>query len=279
MQLILKKPIDRKKSVKSIKEPVRYLPTNFGFNIPNINPANVKIAILDTGVPAHSDMSNIGCHSDLSFVDLLASKSTVWDEHGHATIVTGILAGSNPSTIMGMAPSARYYFCKVMDDFGDGDTNNLTAGIIWSITNNIDIILICAGSPIYDRYLEKVIKKATDLGCIVIASSGKEVTRGNRILYPAAFDGVICCSSSKQSDSQFIVEKNKLFIDVNASNVWSTFPSDSYMKTSGSSIAASVVCGCSVNLLGDCRMRNIPINSVADFMQKMHSSFKGESYA
>ncbi len=278
MQLILKKPIDRKKSVKNIKEPVKYLPVNFGFHIPNVNPSNVKIAILDTGVPAHSDMSNIGGHSELSFVDLLSSKSTVWDEHGHATIVTGILAGSNPGTIMGMAPSARYYFCKVMDDFGDGDTNNLTAGIIWSIANNVDIILICAGSPIHDRYLEKVIKKAVDVGCIVIASSGKEVTRGNKILYPAAFDGVICCSSSKDGSCEFVPGKNKLYVDTNASNSWSTFPSDSYMKASGSSMAASIVCGCSINLLGDCRMRNIPINSVADFMQKMEAAFKGDSY-
>ena len=95
MQLILKKLLDKKKAVKQIKSAVHYLPTNFDFNIPNVNPTNIKIAILDTGVPGHTDMANIGSKTEVTCVDLLASKTSVWDEHGHATLVTGILASSN----------------------------------------------------------------------------------------------------------------------------------------------------------------------------------------
>lgn len=276
MQLILKKLLDKKKAVKQIKSAVHYLPTNFDFNIPNVNPSNIKIAILDTGVPGHTDMANIGSKTEVTCVDLLASKTSVWDEHGHATLVTGILASSNPGAVMGMAPSARYYFCKVMDDFGDGDTNNLTAGIIWALSHNVDIILICAGSPIYDRYLEKMVKKAFDLGCIIIASSGKEVTRGNRILYPAAFDGVVCCSSVKDKKCEYDSKKNRLNVDIDASSVWSVFPPDIFMKSSGSSMAAAIMCGCAINFIGDCRMRNIPINGVGEFMENFAKTFRAE---
>ena len=274
MHLIIKKPLDRKKCVKQIKTPVMYLPTDFGFDIPNINPNNVKIAILDTGVPTHTDIASAGKKSESACVDLLASKTSVWDEHGHSTLVTGILAGSNPGSVMGMAPSAKYYFCKVMDDFGDGDTNNITAGIIWALSHNVDIILICAGSPIHDRYLEKIVKKAVEMGCIIIVSSGKEVTRGNRTLYPACFNGVVCCSSSKEEKCIYDKNNTRLNVDVDASLKWSTFPTDLYMKSSGSSIAASIVCGCVINFIGDCRMRNIAIKGVADFMEKMEKTFR-----
>lgn len=273
MQLIIKKPIDNKKSVRQIKNPIRYLPVNYSFDIPNVNPSNVKIAILDTGVPNHSDIANVSNKSENSCVDLLSSKTNIWDEHGHATLVTGILASSNPNSIIGMAPSAKYYFCKVMDDFGDGDTNNLTAGIIWALSHNVDIILICAGSPINDRYLEKMINKAFGLGCVIIVSSGKEVTKNNRILFPAAFDKVICCSSSKETKCFYDSSKNKLHVDIDSSSIWSTFPSDSYMKCSGSSMAAALVCGCAINLIGDLKMRNIAINNVGEFMEKMHKLF------
>lgn len=273
MQLVAKKKIDARKKIKQVKSPVKHLPFNYGFSIPNLNPSDIKVAVLDTGVPFHSDLSRpAGRHEDFC-IDLLPKKASIIDSHGHSTIVSGVLSASNPNTIIGMAPSATYYFCKVIDDNGDGETSSLTAGIIWALSQEVDIILICAGSAIYDRYLEKIIKKAYDSGIIIIAASGKEVVKENRPLYPASFNGVLCCSSSKNAKCLFNKDRNRLEIDIDASSVVSTFLNDSYIKASGSSMAASLVCGCAINFIADCRMRNIKINNVAEFMEKISNTF------
>ena len=274
MKFAIKKSLNKTKSVKSINSPVSYFPTNYGFNIPNVNPNNIKIAILDTGFPSHIDMSNIGLKSDLNCIDLLAYSSDAIDKNGHATLVSGVLASSNPGSLIGMAPSATYYFCKIIDDDGMGDTSNITAGIIWALSHNVDIILLCAGSPIHDRYLEKMVKKAFEMGCIFIASSGREVTGGSRTLYPAAFDGVVCCSSSRKNSCLFDKARCRLDVSVDASSLWSTYSSDSYIKASGSSMAASVVCGCAINLIGDCMIKKIKLNGVKGFMTQMLERFK-----
>jgi hypothetical protein len=58
--------------------------------------------------------------------------------------------------------------------------------------------------------------------------------------------------------------------------VWSVFPPDIFMKSSGSSMAASIMCGCAINFIGDCRMRNISINGVGEFMENFVKTFRAE---
>lgn len=276
METKSKKSLDSSKSVKSIKGPVSYIPGKFGFDIVNSNPLSIKIAILDTGLPNHADISCTKGSSGSSVVDLLPGKISVNDMHGHATLVSGILCSSNPNSIMGMCPSAKYYFCKVMDDIGSGETSNLTAGILWALSNNCDIILMSNGSAIDDRYLKKAIEKCMEFNKIVIAASGREITRTSRSLFPAAYDGVICCSSSRSSKCNFDSEKTKLYVDLNIGSLWSTFLNDSYIKCGGSSVVASIVCGAVANFMQNLNDSKKEWHSIEEFMKLFYEKFRNK---
>lgn len=274
METKLHKSIDKSKSVKSIKDPVRYIPDMFGFDFPNHNPSDISVAILDTGLPSHSDFNHIPKCTKSSCIDLLASKCDVSDSNGHATAISGVLCGANPGGIMGMCPSANYLFCKVMDDEGNGNTNNITAGLLWAIGQNFDVALLSNGSAINDRYLNKIIKKCYDMKKIMVIASGREITRTSKHLYPAAYDGVISCSSSRSNRVRFFPDNNRLEIDLNMTSLWSTFLNDSYIKVGGSSMAAAITCGAVVNFVYQLKNNDVQWNSVGDFMKLFYEKVR-----
>lgn len=274
METKLHKSIDRSKAVKSIKDPVRYMPDAFGFDIPNHNPTDISIVVLDTGLPSHSDLNHISKCSKSSCIDLLVNKCDISDANGHATAISGVLCGSNPGGVIGMCPSAKYMFCKVMDDEGNGNTNNLTAGLLWSLGQDFDIALLSNGSAIDDRYLNKIIKKCYDMKKILVVASGREVTKTSKSLYPAAYEGVISCSSSRSNRARFFNEKNRLEIDINMTSMWSTFLDDSYIKVGGSSIAAAITCGAVANFLYQLKINNKQWESVSDFMKLFYEKIR-----
>jgi len=274
MEAKLHRKLSRSKSVKSLKEPVRYIPDMFGFDIPNNNPSDVSIAILDTGVPHHSDINYKEEENRHACIDLLVNKCDVKDKNGHATIISGILCGANPGGVMGMCPSAKYMFCKIMDNDGVGDTSNITAGLLWAICQKFDIVLLSSGSPIDDRYLKKVIEKCYDMKKIIVVASGKEITKTSKNLFPAAYDGVISCSSAKNNNAKYFSDSKRMEIDLSINNIWSTFIDDTYIKSGGSSVAAAIVCGAAANFLHQLKSKNHHWETVSDFMKLFYEKIR-----
>lgn len=272
MHIKYNKQLDKSKSVNFIKSPVRYSPADFGFSFTATNPTSVKIAILDTGCPIHCDIPSVK-ENNANCVDMLSSKTSVFDMHGHACLVSGVLCSSNPNTIMGMCPSAKYYFCKVMDDIGDGDTSNLTAGMLWALSQDCDIILMSNGSAIEDRYMKILVEKCFKMNKILVVASGREVTKSSKCLFPAAYDGIFSCTSARSMSCVFKEKKNRIELDINVGSIWSTFLNDSYMKCGGSSMAAAITCGVIANFMEYLKINNICWETTSDFMRLFAEKF------
>ena len=100
----------------------------------------VYVAVLDSGVASHPDLRG----RVAAFRDFISDKRMYYDDNGHGTHVSGILAGSGAMSkgrYQGIAPECILVCGKVLDKKGGGSLKNLTSGLIW-ISELIDQIPI-----------------------------------------------------------------------------------------------------------------------------------------
>ena len=114
----------------------------------------VGVAIFDTGIAYHPDLFTPGSSTGLvEFIDTLHGKKNYYDDNGHGTHIAGILAGSGRTCqgyLQGVAPGCHYVMIKVLNQRGEGNTENVLAEIEWLLQHykeyNIRIVNISVGS-------------------------------------------------------------------------------------------------------------------------------------
>ncbi len=142
--------------------------------------SGVTVAVLDTGVAAHPDLSG----RILDFKDFTEGREAAYDDSGHGTHVCGIACGSgtlSKGKYCGMAPKADLVVGKVLDGRGDGTVNAMLAGIRWVLQERdrlgIRILNVSVGvSGQMDADREKVLKEmlesAWQKGLAVVCAAG-----------------------------------------------------------------------------------------------------------
>lgn len=99
----------------------------YAHDILKLRGKGIGIAVLDTGADLHPDFRN----RIIGFYDPLNGRQAVYDDHGHGTHVSGILAGDGTGSggrYVGMAPKAGLYVVKVLDHRGEGMKNVFLKG-------------------------------------------------------------------------------------------------------------------------------------------------------
>ncbi|GAB2737517.1 S8 family serine peptidase [Amycolatopsis magusensis] len=91
----------------------------------------VTVAVLDTGIdPAHPDVAGkIGATGNFTV------EPDIKDGHGHGTHVASTVAGTGAASggrFRGVAPDAGLAVGKVLDSFGNGQTDDVIAGLEWA---------------------------------------------------------------------------------------------------------------------------------------------------
>ncbi len=91
---------------------------------------NTDVAILDSGVDTdHPDLVVAG---GVSFVGSGCVGTTYEDDNGHGTHVAGIIAAKDDNRgVVGVAPGARIWAVKVLNQSGGGTISCVIAGIDW----------------------------------------------------------------------------------------------------------------------------------------------------
>jgi subtilisin len=175
---------------------------------------NINVAVLDSGIDlTHPDLNVVGgvnCSNGQSF----------GDHFGHGTEVAGILgAKDNAYGVVGVAPGARLWSVRILNNGGSGNTGSLVCGIDWVTatrtdtdpTNDIAVANMsivgrgsddgnCGRTPKRDA-IHLAICNSTAAGvAYVIAAGNTAADEANTI--PAAYDEVLTVSAIDDSDGQ-----------------------------------------------------------------------------
>lgn len=146
---------------------------------------DITIAILDTGICEHPDFS----HRVTYFADFVNGKNIMYDDSGHGTHVCGIAAGNGYASrgkYKGIAPEANLIVGKVLDQYGDGEGDDMVRGIEWILELKkkvpIHILNLSIGMKSFDnealeKKLIEAVEEAWNSGLIVVTAAGNNGPR------------------------------------------------------------------------------------------------------
>lgn len=206
--------------------------------------AGIKIAILDTGVNPHTELTIVKNEN-------YSSDSSASDGHGHGTHVAGLAAAkkNNYAGGAGIAPDASIYNIKVMNSSGSGTSADIMRGVQAAIDYKVDIINMSLGSHWYDGNYATVIKSAYNSGIAVFAAAGND---GSKVkCYPACYPGTYCIGAVQQDKGRSYFSNYGSWVKFSApgSNLLSSSNSGGYAEMSGTSQATPVASGTAAVIL------------------------------
>lgn len=238
-------------------------------NNQGIKGENITIAVLDSGVVKHPDFGN----RLIEFKDFINDKKMYYDDEGHGTHVSGIIAGNgnlSNGLIKGVAPEACIVSLKVLNYKGMGKEDKVIEGIRWIIDNgkkyNIRVVNISFGtlghkSEANSRLLEAV-NLLWDLGYIVVAAAGNNGPGYGSISTPGDSKKIITVGADRDNLKMIVngkmtmnysgrgptyecIQKPDLVAPANnvlsCCNLWQKgYP---YIQKSGTSMATPIVTG------------------------------------
>ncbi len=163
----------------------------------------VDVAVIDTGIDVdHPDLNVVGgvnCSTGRSFDD----------GNGHGTHVAGTIGAKDDSTgVVGVAPGARLYAVRVLDNRGSGSWSSVICGIDW-VTGQASTIEVAnmslggSGSDTgcNDGGMHQAICNSVAAGVTYAVAAGNSADdAANHV--PAAYDEVITVSALADFDGK-----------------------------------------------------------------------------
>ena len=158
---------------------------------------NVIVAVLDTGLAPIKDLERTTILPGWNAVD---DNDNVMDRHGHATHVSGTLAGSSNEGFgcAGIAYEAKLLPVKVLGDGGQGSTAGISSAIVWATKHGANVINMSLGGGGRDAVMSDACKFARDHGVVVVCAAGN--SGRSPVEYPAAYEGNVAVSATDSSD-------------------------------------------------------------------------------
>lgn len=178
----------------------------------------VTIAVLDTGIGRHPDLSG----KLLAFRDFVKQRNLMYDNNGHGTHVSGILCGDgslSSGVYKGIAPNCKLVVGKVLDDNGDGMTENMLEGLTWVLENKeryqIRVLNISVGiGNLYriekENALRRQIEMLWESGIVIVCAAGNKgpgngtissVGGSEKVITVGCHDGNYCLDNPKRCET------------------------------------------------------------------------------
>ncbi len=164
---------------------------------------DVDIAIIDTGIDTtHPDLNVVGgtnCSSGTSYND----------GNGHGSHVAGIAAAKdNAIGIVGIAPGARLWAVRVLNDAGTGTFSSVICGIDWVTAHSsvIDVANMSLGGSGSDgscasQPLHQAICNSVNAGVTYVVAAGNSASDA-QYFAPATYSQVITVSALADFNGQ-----------------------------------------------------------------------------
>jgi subtilisin family serine protease len=230
--------------------------------------ADVDIAVIDTGIDYnHPDLyvtRATDCTSSVFFPQCSGSTGNLLDEHGHGTHVAGSAAAlDNDIGVVGVAPGARLWSVKVLDQNGSGYLSWIIAGIdtVTQYAAEIDVANMSLGCECASTALDDAITNSVAAGvvyAVAAGNSGKDASSFSPANHPdvitvsalADFDGLAGAAGSPtcredQDDTLADFSNFGPLVELAAPGVCiiSTWLDGTYHTISGTSMASPHVAG------------------------------------
>ena len=203
----------------------------------------IKVCVIDTGVDyTHPDLTG----RYVSGRDFVNNDYDPMDDHGHGTHCAGtICATDNTFGVIGVAPEAALYACKVLNNKGSGSLSDVAAGVDWAKTNGMDVVSMSLGGP-YSSTLEAACIAAKAAGVVLCAAAGNSGPCENTCGYPGRLDSTICVGATDAGDNiaGFSSRCPEMTVSAPGVGVYSTTMGGGYGQMSGTSMACPHVAGC-----------------------------------
>jgi subtilisin len=232
---------------------------------------DVDIAVIDTGIdPKHPDLDVAG--------GVNCSTGTSYDDtNGHGTHVAGTAAARDDGAgVVGVAPGARLWAVRVLDDSGNGSWSSVICGIDWVTAHAAEIevanmSLAGPGDPgsCNDGGLRQAICRSVEAGVTyTVAAGNSAVDVAGQV--PSSFPEVITVSALADYDglpgglgkptcragkddtlAEFSNYGNGVDLIAPGVCITSTWKGGGYSTTSGTSMASPHVAGAAALYLSD----------------------------
>jgi len=252
--------------------------------------APIVIGVIDTGLDWHHaeinwenlwrnegeipgnriDDDGNGYVDDVIGWDFLNNANDPWDEDGHGTFVTGIIAadGNNQAGITGINPNARIMVLKALNGFGHTRALSIAKAIVYGVDNGAQILNLSVAGPGLPRVVQEAIAYAERKGVLVVSAAGNTGESTDNV-QPAGLTGVLTVAATDLEDRRPAFSNYGPQIDVAAPGVeilslrarrtdfmWNSpdesayKPGDAYVgddtryyRSAGTSFAAPIVSG------------------------------------
>ncbi|WLD94169.1 S8 family serine peptidase [Alkalihalobacillus sp. AL-G] len=177
---------------------------DFGFtgdgdgNVDSYSKDDIVVAVIDTGIDAsHVDLDE---GKVLGWKDFVNNRSTPYDDQGHGTHCSSIVAGDGDgnATNKGVAPGAGLVGVKVLDSQGSGSMSDVTAGIDWAVQNKdvygIEVLSLSLGTSASSDGTDSTsvaVNNAVDSGLVVTVAAGNSGPSKQTIGSPGAAEKAV----------------------------------------------------------------------------------------
>jgi type VII secretion-associated serine protease mycosin len=207
--------------------------------------AGVTVAVVDSGVAAHSDIKNNLLPGNTFVPGEKGDGQT--DEDGHGTMMAGLIAAhgtGNDNGVLGIAPASRILPVRISSLSDEGNSRTIAEGITWAASHGatvINISLVTAPG----LNLGDAIKLAAEKDIVVVAGSGNK-PRHSRFGYPAAWPGVLAVGASDRSGKKvasLTVTGEPMGICAPGIDIYSIGNKNDYYTSDGTSDATAIVSG------------------------------------
>lgn len=222
----------------------------------------VDVAVLDSGIHGGSEDLRIArafeCTTAGQPCTPLADPLAATDAFGHGTRVAGIIgADDDEDRLVGVAPGARIWSYRVLDNNGEGRWSTLISGLdaVAQDAGSVEIANISAGGTFTDvgadcasSALHLAVCGVTSRGVLVVAGAGNGRVDAAGVV-PAVYDQVLTVSATDVNNLFASFSNFGEAVDIAApgAHVLSLSPTGARgggcLTTSGTSLAAAHVAG------------------------------------
>jgi subtilisin family serine protease len=212
----------------------------------------VTVAVIDSGC----DLTHIDLKDNLvegkNFVEPNLPPT---DSGIHGTHVSGIIAACNNETgIVGIAPKCKIMPLKVLNSFGMGSMDHVTAAIYYAVDNGADIITMSLGArnPV-DKLKDAIVYANSKLVTCFVAAGNAGSSK--QLLYPAAYTECISIGAVDENSmrADFSCTGPNLDFVAPGVKIYSTVPTNSYSFLSGTSMSCPFAVGTAALVLSQRR--------------------------